>query len=390
MIKDYELLQNIKLLCSKRLIIWGAGVNGKKLAKKLVEWTSQLEFVDSDKNKQGHYQGLSVYAPEQITQYDQKDIAIVLAVGDIKLQESIMRQITVMGYENIDIYTSFAIEGAICFLQNSSSKNVEVESNSALIKKIEMQDYIINKISAQLKLVREMLFAQMSEKSVYVYQSKKVGSVSLVNSVQAVGIYGVHVHNLLSNPNEELFLRDTIKRTSGKVISIVREPVARQISLLWHYWGRREEAFLREYQSLKDIEGTFYSIPNKEDEFDWYKNEFQKVLNINIYDYPFDRNIGYSIIEKDGISILLLKLEKLNVLEKVIGDFLEVADFKILNGNMARCREYHYAYQNYLDHVKIPLSFWKYYYHGNQYMDHFYSEDEKRQFYKRWASHIKE
>ena len=46
--------------------------------------------------------------------------------------------------------------------------------------------------------------------------------------------------------------------------------------------------------------------------------------------------------------------------------------------------------QNYLEHVKIPIEIRENYYNGNRYMDYFYSENEKKQFYERWESHIKE
>lgn len=78
------------------------------------------------------------------------------------------------------------------------------------------------------------------------------------------------------------------------------------------------------------------------------------------------------------------------MLQKEIGDFLEVEDFKLINRNVAQHKTYCYAYQNYLEHVEIPVQLWEYYYRGNKYMDYFYSEKEKELFYKHWKEHMKE
>lgn len=120
------------------------------------------------------------------------------------------------------------------------------------------------------------------------------------------------------------------------VISLIREPVARQISLMWHYLGENPKEMMKRYGKFENIERRYFQIPNHEDEFEWYKKEMETVLGINVYEYSFDRDAGYSIIEKDGISLLLIKVEKLNSLEKVIADYLKEDDFKLCTLNLAK------------------------------------------------------
>lgn len=386
MIKDYELLKNGELLLSKKLIIWGAGLKGRELAEKLRAYAAGVELVDSDKEKQDTYHGISIYAPEHITRYTRDDIAVIVSPNDPGTQECILSQISMMGYQDVDIYTRFAVEGALYFMKERLSK---VENTKSEMKRttIYNQDNIV--LNAGFELLKQIFMAEMSEKSVYIYQPKKVGSVSLTYSAKAVGVYGVHVHSFSWFEQEKNFVRSMMRKSSGKVITIVREPISRQISLLWHYWGKGGTAFLQEKKlnSLEELERKYYSPDNK-NEFEWYKNEFQQVLDIDIYNYPFDRDLGYSIIEQDGFQVLILKLEKMSMLEKVIGEFLEVPDFELINRNVAKRKHYRYAYQNYLENVKIPVDFWEYYYNGNDEMNHFYSEKEKKQFYKQWKSHI--
>lgn len=43
-----------------------------------------------------------------------------------------------------------------------------------------------------------------------------------------------------------------------------------------------------------------------------------------------------------------------------------------------------------MKNVRIPKKFVEHYYVNNQYMDHFYTKEEKEAFYRRWEDHISE
>jgi hypothetical protein len=388
MIKDHELLRNINLLYTKKFVIWGLGERGKELAERMYEQTKDISFVDSDKTKVGAWGKISVYNPKKIAEYSKAETVIVIPTDNEKVQESIMRQIISMGYQDIDIYTRYAMDAALSFVKKSGNIKSEGEIKQELLSmKIEAQQGRISCLSNHYKMMNQILLAAIADNSVYVYQSKKVASTSIYVSARAAGVFGVHVHNFAGLDLPDCLVKNMIKKTSGKVISIVREPVARQISLLWSYW-KNGESFLRNYDSLEELESKFYSIPNEEDEFEWYLKEFKDILGVNIYDHQFDRDLGYSIIEKDGISILLLKLEKLFSLEKVIGNFLGVENYKLVNTNTGKEKSYRYAYENYLEHVKIPRVFWEHYYSKNEYMNYFYTDDEKKMFYERWKEYL--
>jgi hypothetical protein len=75
-------------------------------------------------------------------------------------------------------------------------------------------------------------------------------------------------------------------------------------------------------------------------------------------------------------------------LEKVIGNFLGVENYKLVNTNTGKEKSYRYAYENYLEHVKIPRVFWEHYYSKNEYMNYFYTDDEKKMFYERWKEYL--
>lgn len=376
MIEDYKLLTNSDNLLKKKLIIWGAGKRGKELAQKISRHTKQIEFVDVDESKAGKCLDFPVNLPEKLMEYEWEEYAIVLSPDNAQVQKSILEVIKQMGFEEIDVYTQYAVWAAVSFLNYQKG---------FCAKNTDESEKLMNELSSVQKMQTQLLMTLFAEKSVFVYQSKKVGSSSIARSVRDLGVYAVHVHNFDIPFIQLEYIKSIIKRGSGKVISIVREPIARQISLLWHYWWG---GVYQNYHSLAEIEAHFYAVPNEEDEFIWYLKEFEKALDINIYDYPFNKRTGYCVIEKDGISVLLLKMEKLNELEKTIGAFLEINNFKLEMYNVADSKPYKYAYQNYLENVKIPSEFFKYYYDNNKYMDYFYTEEEKKIFQERWKNHI--
>ena len=112
------------------------------------------------------------------------------------------------------------------------------------------------------------------------------------------------------------------------------------------------------------------------------------MFGIDVFEYPFDKEKGYSIIKKDNIEVLLMKLEKLNGLEQIIGRFAGAPHFKLINANIGEKKQYAYLYKDVKDTMKIPREVFDFYYKGNPRMDHFYSEEEKAAFLKKWEKNI--
>lgn len=238
----------------------GVGKRGKELADKLCEFTQEVEFVDTDPMKRGTYYGLPIYMPEKIAEYPPEKTAIVISTDNVLLQKNILSQIEDMNYCNIDIYTRFAVQAVLCFMENRTNRGLSDRMLNVLTGKLDDQQRQINSLAHDVVILKQMTMAQMTEKTVYIYQSKKVASSSIARSVRLAGMNGFHLHdfNFRMNGFDNCFIRDMIRKTSGKVISIVREPIARQISLLWQYWGATDgELFLKKYNSLEDLEADF-------------------------------------------------------------------------------------------------------------------------------------
>lgn len=122
MIKDYELLRNIKLIFTKKIIIWGSGEKGKELLEKLKTSVKEIEFVDSDERKTGTYRGIPIYTPQKVKEYIPEEIAVVISPDHVDVQKAILAQIELLDCWNVDIYTRFAVEAVLCFIKNSRDK----------------------------------------------------------------------------------------------------------------------------------------------------------------------------------------------------------------------------------------------------------------------------
>lgn len=119
-----------------------------------------------------------------------------------------------------------------------------------------------------------------------------------------------------------------------RIISLVREPVARQISVMWQNIANVNR--YSERVDFQEIERYYFKEGFENDEFEWFPWQIENVFGIDIYEYPFDKEKGYGIIRSGNIEILLMKAERLSGLEEVIGSFLDMSEFVLENANVSQ------------------------------------------------------
>lgn len=387
MVRDCKIIRDEELIYKKKFLIWGAGKGGQELFAKLQTETDNIAFIDSDNTKSGYYCGKPVYGLEKLPDYLKDDnAAIIISVLSIELQKEILDQLFSFGGGILcDVYTKFAVELALSILQ---AKKIEKQNEEIqmLHARLQQQGSENGSLRFRLHFMEQLFTAEMSEKTVFVYSSKKVASSTICLSACKAGVYALHTHFFRDRETVISIdaIRMFIKRKHGKMITLVRDPIARQISLMWHILGDNAQHLIGRYGTFDNIEKMYLSVTKEEDEFAWFQNELEQVIGICVFDYPFNRELGYSVIEKDGISLLILKMEKLASLEGVIAEFLQEDSFKFYNDNVTKNKKYAFAYQEYMEHAVIPDELIEHYYHDNDYMRHFYTEDEIQGFYKRW------
>jgi hypothetical protein len=167
---------------------------------------------------------------------------------------------------------------------------------------------------------------------VLIYQLGKVGSSTVYTTLKDV--FGdetvIHIHFLsesfkkraegLEKYNwhinhikkvENLKSKNTQSRI--KIVSLAREPVARNISGIFQNLenylpnnGRIDDVNVDELIEMYKNKNNYNYTQN------WFDDEFKEYTGVDIYKWKFDTNKGFTIINTKNYDILLLTLESIN------------------------------------------------------------------------------
>lgn len=243
---------------------------------------------------------------------------------------------------------------------------------------------------------------------VIVYQMGKVGSSSIKYSLQKAGISPLfHVHRMnpenIQDVREEYLQRNQkpqddslglclcreigLRKIKAKVISSFREPIGRNISaffqnlkIISHKPNIKDNANVQEL-ILEFLSKYPHHVP-----LHWFDIELGKILDINVYAYPFPKDRGYLIIQKNNIDLLLLKLEVPDAIKELaISEFLQIDDFHLLKKNIGEEKEYSSVYQNFKRSIKLPSDYVDLMM-NSKFTRHFYTDSEIFEFQNRWLN----
>jgi hypothetical protein len=392
-INDLELVENIDILFENEVILYGAGTCGKKAFKYLkIAGLKISYFCDGDSNKWGQdINGVKVISPNELKSPDEeKNLVIIIASYNVQVIEEIILDIVKLELKTNKIYTEFTLKFSL--IKNSNNYKIS-EAYRNLCKL-----YFSNIVSKHLFVHTNnaVRYLDNADNDILIYQPGKVGSSTINNSLTEAGIFCTQLHTLnLWNNNVSNTYKDLFKKNDVfKIITLVREPISRDLSIIFESLNYivhlfNEDSFIDLCIDFLKRKKTFIPLVIDVKQFDWFDNELKAIFDIDIYAYPFNKEKGYCIIKQDNIEVLAMKSEKLNSLESVIGEFVGTPDLKLINDRVGDSRWYKYLYKNVKDTIKIPREIFDMYYKNNPKMDHFYSEEEKAAFLTKWEKNIK-
>lgn len=179
-------------------------------------------------------------------------------------------------------------------------------------------------------------------------------------------------------------------RKPVKLISLVRDPVARNVSTFFYSmslfvpdWRDREsqqpisaEELCRIFESKKFFIQTA---------FNWFDEQLKDGLGIDIYLVPFDKSRGWQVYKHGLVDLLVLRMEDLyRTGEDALRQFLRLPHLQMIKVNTGEERDAYELYRRFLTH---PIS--------QEYLEmtyatklarHFYTDDEREKFIQRWRS----
>lgn len=243
------------------------------------------------------------------------------------------------------------------------------------------------------------------DKAILVYTLGKVGSATFYNELKRISPFNnvFHVHFLsdewlkkrllntnhlenIVNAANNIF--DFLKKNSQSrkyIITLVREPVSRQLSNFMQNSFDYVEGDIKEY-SADELKEIYLSKMSYEFTLNWFDTEFKNYTGVDIYSTPFDKEKGYSIIEEKDFHILVVKLEKLNdCYTEALREFLGVDLALLGNTNEGETKDISEIYKDLKRMIKFSEEELNEVY-AKKYVQHFYTQEEIKTFTRKHSS----
>ena len=258
------------------------------------------------------------------------------------------------------------------------------------------------------------------------YQMGKVGSSTVQASLAALDparpIYHVHFLNpgrvreierqrrkyfrteklgLLRRPWLYEFLFEQIRKKNWhwKILTLIREPIARNISTFFENLEVTKEPDSTKYAVKSDYYGfdiqvdpenmdplieLFFDRLVHDRPLNYFDDEINYVLGIDVFESVFPVDKGYMLYKSNNADMLLVRLGDLNRCAKTaFKEFLDIDDFTLIQANVANEKVYAPLYKEFKSKIHFPENYINQMY-DSRYMRHFYSDEEINGFRKIW------
>lgn len=410
---DLALSKNFQLIREKELLIWGAAEKGFQIKNTLTHLGIEIEaFCDSDIHKWGNsYDKIPIISPYEFSKKYNRNTRVCI-ISCIFRENELLRLLEELGIDNISLISYWGIKNA-CI---ANGIVLEVQDNLPTYDKIwqyKKRNYIRERFGFSLDSLARL--ETYESNVVWGWQPGKVASTTIKKRLYQSGIPCLHMHTLnypshaLGESLKEIWTQKIEEKLSQKIkiITSVREPLTRDYSAFWQPFKMERtylmSVFNKDFQKmyenytnliLNGYENTCNLLQEATecvwlDEFEWFDKEIKKILGIDIYEYPFNREKGYEIIQSKNIQIFIFKVEKLDNLMPELSSFLGKKIQSGENDNKATDASYWLAYNKLKNELKLPQEYVEHYYKNNPYMNHFYTKDEQELFLSKWKTHIK-
>ena len=303
-----------------------------------------------------------------------------------------------------------------------------------IVRRLVRTNYHLAKTHFHYTLARQE--RRYEKQPILVYQMAKVGSRSVFESLKSTitdrPIYHFHILRPKSVSTYERWRRKSFpismdglpyvwrcqylyqQITRGirsnskkwKVISLVRDPIARNISDFFQnirLEPKGTDGNMRVVgvgSEVYDVYGFSVNINNNNPEklidiflekyphdepLKWFDLEFKDIFNFDIFAKDFPKSEGYKIYKYKSAEILLMRLENLEeCAQDAFKAFLNIENFSLLNRNIGSQKDYANIYQAFKDSIVFPESTLEKIY-SSKYARHFYSEEEIKIFKNKWS-----
>lgn len=245
-----------------------------------------------------------------------------------------------------------------------------------VVRKLYLVDKIIGKIN---------LYRLRYNKPVIIYQMGKVASQSIAKSLRRYFplVFNMHeISNHSSNSNSRLLFEHLLKREPTFIISIVRDPIARNISSFF----QNIDLFCPQYEclSVEEVIKIYFKKYHHVYPIFWFDWEMLLNTGIDVYDYEYNHIHKHMIIQSGEISVLVLRAEDSDSCkEKSISTYFE-SDISISKQeNITDKTELGDLYKEFKQKICFDNVYLEKMYQSRM-VRKFYTSEEIEGFYARW------
>lgn len=204
---------------------------------------------------------------------------------------------------------------------------------------------------------------------VLVYQMGKVASSTIYHALKIrKDCHAFHTHYLndvdhnlsLLQPDRRAQLSHDLKRqlilpkVPAKIITLVRDPLERNIS---EFFENDLEAKYTEAtdENVDALIQRFINTYDHSEALNWFQNEFDPALQTEMFQHPFDADLGWSKYTDAPYEILCLKTTLPDKLKgEVIEDFLGIQNLKLIRVNETKKNRSHLCYRKFKERIQYP------------------------------------
>jgi hypothetical protein len=196
---------------------------------------------------------------------------------------------------------------------------------------------------------------------------------------------------------------DKAPRQPCHLVTLCREPVARNVSLFFHSlegfhpdardrvysgkWGVKELTDLFLHQWRHDSEVEWFDLYS---DVQWLTLQFQEMSGMDVFGKPFPAQQGFQVMRRDRFSLLILRLEDLNrCAAQAFHEFLGIPNFRLIRANVGNQKWYGDVYREFMSQLSLPDAYLDRIYESRV-ARHFYTAEEIETFRAKWSRRPRE
>jgi hypothetical protein len=239
---------------------------------------------------------------------------------------------------------------------------------------------------------------------VLVYQMGKVASKTIVATLeqhQSVQVFHTHLlspGNIKRRrrerdraSNRSLFMWEAIHnlvvlpQLHVKIITLVREPIGRNISAFFQGLDKRvgvEQAHIN--VPIRQLIDKFLNDYPHSRPLNWFDDELRDVTDIDVFSMPFPSNMGYQRIQQGRFDVLIMRHDLPDTQKaKCLGEFLDISNMQVVRDNLSENKIYHDCYREFQKTIRLSPEYVEEMLES-KYARHFFPDEERELLRRKW------